>query len=132
MIIPETSVWVDYLNGVTSAATERLDYEFNNGSLAVLDLILCEVLQGYRDDREYEKVRRQFETVEFCETGGKAFAIAAANNFRYLRKKGITVRKTIDCLIATYCIEHGHILLHKDRDFDPFEKHLKLRVLHVS
>jgi predicted nucleic acid-binding protein len=132
VIIPETSVWVDYLNGAVSASTERLDHEFNNGSIATLDLILCEVLQGFRNDLEYEKVRRQFETVEVLETGGKAFAISAALNYRYLRKRGITIRKTIDCLIATYCIENGHILLHKDRDFDPFEKHLGLRVLYSS
>jgi hypothetical protein len=132
LIVPDTTVWVDYLNGVESTQTERLDYEFKNNSIAVLDLVLCEVLQGLPDERQATKVLKEFEAFEVFTTGGEALAIASARNYRYLRKRGITIRKTIDCLIATFCIENGHTLLHNDRDFDPFERHLGLSVLHPA
>jgi predicted nucleic acid-binding protein len=93
------------------------------------DLILCEVVQGFREDWKFERVASELRLLPILDSGGADMAIASARNYRVLRAKGITVRKTIDCLIATFCIEQGHVLLHRDRDFDPFEVHLGLRVI---
>jgi hypothetical protein len=99
-------------------------------SIGLADLILCEVLQGVRNLREFRRVQQDLESLHILNTGGAALAIASARNYCFLRSKGTTIRKTIDCLIATFCIEYGHSLLHNDRDFDPFEVHLGLRVIH--
>jgi hypothetical protein len=98
--------------------------------VGLIDLILCEVLQGVREEFTFAQVRRELLNFPVFNAGGSHVAIAAARNYRFLRQKGNTVRKTIDCLIATYCIESGGALLHRDRDFDPFEKYLGLRVIH--
>ena len=129
MILVDSSVWIDYFNGSETAATERLDGLLSREPLAVGDLILTEVLQGFADEREFLTAQRMLTSLQIVEVGGGAIAIQAARNFRALRRAGITIRKTIDTLIATRCIESGYELLHDDRDFDPFVKHLGLRVV---
>ena len=130
MVIVDTTVWIDYLAGTANAHTQWLDRELGAQPLALTEIILCEVLQGIRRDADFKAVRRNLEQFHIFETGTLQLAIAAAQNYRQLRQRGYTVRKTIDCLIATFCLEEGHSLLHKDRDFDPFETHLGLRVIH--
>lgn len=131
MVIVDTTVWVDYLRGVQNPETQWLNQELDRRRLGLTDVILCEVLQGIPDDRSFARVRRELRRFEVFATGGEELAVAAARNFRTLRQRGHTVRKTIDCLIATFCIRERHHLLHRDRDFDPFEKVLGLSVLHV-
>ena len=130
MVIVDTTVWIDYLAGVANAETIWLDRELTNQRLGLTDLIFCEVLQGVRTDAEFRRVRGELLDFEIFDTGGLSLALASARNYRTLRGLGHTVRKTIDCLIATFCLENDHTLLHRDRDFDAFEKHLGLRVLH--
>jgi len=129
MVIVDTTVWVDYLRGIRTPETEWLEREADKQRLGLTDLILCEVLQGVRDDHEFEQVLRELLKFELFETGGERLAIAAAQNFRKIRKKGRTIRKTIDCLIATFCILRGHSLLHRDNDFRHFEELLGLSVV---
>lgn len=130
MVIVDTTVWIDYLAGAANDQTSWLDRELDRQRLGLTDLILCEVLQGIRSDFAFDRVRLDLEKFHIFETGGINLAVAAAQNYRLLRRRGATVRKTIDCLIATFCLEAGHELLHRDRDFDPFEEHLGLRVAH--
>ena len=129
MILVDSSVWVDYFQGTITAQTAALDGLLGNDPLAIGDLILTEVLQGFQDDRDFNHARRLLTALTVVELGGQDIAIQAANNFRTLRKKGVTVRKTVDTVIATRCIESGYELLHNDRDFDPFVRHLGLRVV---
>ena len=129
MILVDSSVWIDYFKGVVTAQTEKLDRLLGQEPLAIGDLILTEVLQGFGADRDFQRARRMLASLEFVELGGQEIAIQAARNFRALRKLGVTVRKTIDTVIATRCIERGYSLLHNDRDFEPFAKHLGLRVV---
>ncbi len=130
MTIVDTSVWIDYLLDIENLQTLWLDRELASGGLGLTDLILCEVLQGVRGEKMFAKISRQLTKFPVFSTGGQELALASARNFRSLRTRGVTVRKTIDCIIATHCIRQGHILLHRDRDFDPFERHLGLRVVH--
>ena len=130
MVIIDTTVWIDYLRGVLNEHTEWLDRELNRQRMGLTDLIVCEVLQGIRSDTAFAQVRLDLTRFEIFNTGGTDMAIAAARNYRSLRKRGATVRKTIDCLIATFCLKAEHRLLHRDRDFDLFEQHLGLRVVH--
>lgn len=130
MVIVDTTVWVDYLRGDENPETNWLHKELDRRRIGLTDLILCEVLQGIRDDIEFVKVQRDLRSFEVFETGGVELSIAAARNFRKLRQRGRTVRKTIDCLIATFCLREGHSLLHRDRDYDPFEQELGLAVLY--
>lgn len=129
MILVDSSVWIDYFKGTITAQTTRLDGLLGNEPLAIGDLILTEVLQGFDKDRDFNQARRMLTTLTVVELGGQDIAIQAAKNFRTLRRKGVTVRKTIDTVIATRCMESGYELLHNDRDFDPFAKHLGLRVV---
>ena len=129
MVIVDTTVWIDYLGGAGNAETDWLDREADRQRLGLTDLILCEVLQGIRDDAAFGRVLRELRRFEIFETGGAELAIAAARNFRRLRQRGYRVRKTIDCWIATFCIREQHALLHRDRDFDPFETLLGLPVI---
>ena len=129
MILVDSSVWIDYFRGTVTPQTERLDGLLGQQPLAIGDLILTEVLQGFADDREFSTAQRMLGSLHVVDLGGREIAIQAAKNFRALRKAGITVRKTIDTLIATRCIESGYPLLHDDRDFDAFAKHLGLRVV---
>jgi predicted nucleic acid-binding protein len=130
MVIVDTTVFVDYLRGLRNAETEYFDRELGRLRFGLTDLILCEVLQGIRDERAFTRVLRELRRFEVFETGGHELEIAAARNFRSLRERGRTVRKTIDCLIATLCLRDGHSLLHRDRDFDHFEQILGLAVIH--
>src|SRR5579859_374413 len=131
MVIVDTTVWVDYFNGVASPQAEWLDRELDRQRLGLTDLILSEVLQGVRDEREAAQVRRALLRFEVLTMGGVPLAVAAAENYRALRAKGRTVRRTIDCWIATFCLLNDHSLLHNDSDFEPFEEFLALPVVHV-
>ncbi len=130
MVIVDTTVWVDYLNGVNTPEVEWFDREAERQRLGLLDVIVCEVLQGVSTDADAARVLRGLRRFAIFDTGGVVLAEAAARNYRRLRAHGRTVRKTIDCLIATYCLEHAHTLLHCDRDFDAFEDVLDLQVIH--
>ncbi len=127
MILVDSSVWIDYFNGVAAPKTDKLDQLLGRELLIMGDLILIEVLQGFRDDADFDRARTLLATLEFVALGGAELAIQAARNFRKLRRLGVTVRKTIDTVIATWCIENGHELLYADRDFEPFVKYLGLR-----
>jgi len=129
VVIVDTTVWIDYLRGAATEQAAWLDRELDRQRIGLTDLILCEVLQGVRGDATVARVQRELCKFIVCSTGGSRLAIAAARNYRFLRNQGRTVRKTIDCLIATFCLESGHALLHRDRDFDPFEDLLGLRVV---
>ena len=131
MVIIDSTVWIDYLRGNKNAQTDWLDRHFASRRFALLDLILGEVLQGFSDQTAFSEVRSGLLRFNILSTGGVDLAVAAAENFRRLRQKGYTVRKTIDCLIASYCLQNGHALLHRDRDFDPFEEVLGLQVVRV-
>lgn len=131
-VIVDTTIWIDYLGGASTTQTKWLEEEMDRQRLGILDLILCEVLQGIRDDSVYDQTRKALLNYEVYEMGGVQLAVTAARNYRALRTKGYTIRKTIDCLIATYCLLNGHALLHNDRDFEPFEKYLGLQVIHPS
>jgi len=131
MVIIDTTVWIDYLRGADNPETRWLERELQRQRLGLTDLILCEVLQGIRDQDSFAQVQTDLLKFLVFPTGGTALAVAAAQNYRDLRQQGYTVRKTIDSLIATFCLQAGHELLHRDRDFDPFEKVLGLRVVHA-
>jgi predicted nucleic acid-binding protein len=129
MILVDSSVWIDYFNGAITPQTERLDSLLGREPLAICDLILAEVLQGFADEGDFDDARKLLTCLTVIDLGGQEIAIQAARNFRVLRGLGVTVRKTIDSVIATRCIESGYNLLHADRDFDPFVKHLGLGVV---
>ena len=129
MILVDSSVWIDYFNGTITPQTEILDRLLSNQLLATGDLILTEVLRGFADERDFNEARKMLTSLIVVELGGQEIAIQAAKNFRALRNLGVTIRKTIDTVIATRCIESGYDLLHNDRDFDPFARHLGLRVV---
>jgi predicted nucleic acid-binding protein len=131
MVIIDTTVWIDYLRGVSNKETDYFDREVARQRFGLTDLILCETLQGISDEKSFRRVLTELRKFELLETGGSDLAIQAARNFRHLRRRGRTVRKTIDCLIATFCLEDGHSLLHRDRDFDHFEEVLGLMVVHA-
>ena len=128
MILVDSSVWIDFFRGNDTPQVERLDALFAQERIAVGDLILVEVLQGFRSEKDFSQARKTLDAFEFVELGGADIAVQAARNFRRLQSLGITVRKTIDTIIATKCIDAGYSLLHADRDFEPFETHLSLRV----
>ena len=129
MILVDTSVWIDYFRGAITAQTEKLDKLLGHEPLAIGDLILAEVLQGFADERDFNVARKLLTSLEVVDLGGQEVSIQAARNFRALRRLGVTVRKTIDTVIATRCIESGYDLLHHDSDFEPFVTHLGLRVV---
>jgi predicted nucleic acid-binding protein len=129
LILVDSSVWIDYFNGDITSQTDKLDRLLGQEPLAIGDLILVEVLQGFDNDREFAAAQKTLSSLTLIEIGGIDIAIAAARNYRALRRRGITVRKTIDTVIATRCIESGYDLLHSDRDFEPFARYLGLRVV---
>jgi len=129
LILVDSSVWIGYFRGEITAQTERLDRLLGQEPLAIGDLILLEVLQGFDHARDFDHARNLLTSLFVVELGGQEVAIKAARNFRKLRRLGVTVRKTVDTIIATRCIEDGYELLHCDRDFDAFEIHLGLRVV---
>jgi len=128
LILVDSSVWVDYFRGNNTPQTDRLDLLLGREPLAIGDLILAEVLQGFDSDRDFRQARRVLTSLLVVDLGGVEIAIQAAKNFRILRRRGVTIRKTIDTIIATRCIESGYELLYSDRDFDPFAQYLGLRV----
>ena len=130
MLIVDSTVWIDYFNGLENPQTDYLNNILDKTPILVGDLILAEVLQGFRHDPHFETARRTLGKFLQVEMVNPALAVQSARNYRFLRQKGVTVRKTIDSLIATYCIENDHELLHNDNDFDGYEKHLGLRVVH--
>jgi predicted nucleic acid-binding protein len=129
LILVDSSVWIDYFKGTVTAQTEKLDSLLGHEPLAIGDLILTEVLQGFAGETDFNRARKMLTSLDVVELGGQEIAVQAAKNFRTLRRLGVTVRKTIDTVIATRCIESGYDLLHSDRDFDPFAQHLGLRVV---
>lgn len=129
MILVDSSVWIDYFRGTITPQTDKLDMLLGHEPLAIGDLILTEVLQGFNDERDFNRARKMLTSLSVVELGGREIAVQAAKNFRALRALGVTVRKTIDTVIATRCIESGYDLLHSDRDFDPFVEHLGLRIV---
>jgi hypothetical protein len=130
VLVVDSTVWVDYFNGVVNPQTDYLDRVLGTTPVLVGDLILAEVLQGFREDVDFEKARRALSRYIQVEMVNPDVALQSARNYRQLRRKGITPRKTIDGLIATYCLENEHELLHNDSDFDGYERHLGLRVIH--
>jgi predicted nucleic acid-binding protein len=128
MTVVDTSVWIDYVNGVVNPQTNILDNELGKSRIATGDLVIVEFLQGFRTDKQYNQAKKLMDSLEYYDFVGRDMAVISAQNFRTLRKRGITIRKTIDVLIATFCIENGFDLLHNDKDFDPMEEILGLRV----
>ena len=131
MLVVDTTVWVDYFNGQINPETDYLDRALTEELILVGDLILAETLQGFRSDKDFMKAQAALSKFEQAEMVNGELALKSAQHYRALRKMGITVRKTIDCLIATYCIAENHSLLHRDVDFDAFEEHLGLQVIHA-
>ena len=127
MILVDTSVWIDYFNGIDSLETDTLDKALGNETVAIGDLILIEILQGFRTDKQYNMAKELLEPLQKFEMLGLDIAVRTADNYRTLRKKGITIRKTADIIIATYCIENNIPLLFTDRDFIPLVRHLGLQ-----
>jgi predicted nucleic acid-binding protein len=122
MILVDTSVWIDFFNGQVTPKTDALDDLLGREPILIGDLILTEILQGFRRDADYRKARTLLETLELRTLGGRQIAIAAADNYRTLRRRGITPRKTIDMVIGAYCLVHGLQLLHADRGFDVLKR----------
>lgn len=131
MILVDSSVWIDLFRGDDTPQTRLMRSILQNSSadLVLADLILLEVLQGFRSEQQAQSALQAMADLTCFNLGGKPLAILAASNYRQLRAQGFTVRSTLDCLIATFCIEHDFQLLHSDRDFIPFEQHLGLRVV---
>jgi predicted nucleic acid-binding protein len=127
VILVDSSVWIDYFRGTVTPQTEKLDSLLGVEPIATGDLILTEVLQGFTSERDFNQARTLMTSLVIVDLGGREVAIQAARNFRTLRALGVTVRKTIDTVIATRCIESGLALLYSDRDFDPFVEHLGLQ-----
>ena len=130
MVIIDTTVWIDYLRGFVTKETSWFERELTSQRFGLTDLILCEVLQGVADEAIARQVLRQLSLFQIYDTGGEDLAVATARNFRMLRQRGRTVRKTIDGLIATFCLGQGFSLLHCDRDYNHFEVVLGLSVIH--
>ena len=132
MILVDSSVWIDFFRNEPTLQAEWLDRNLGVEGLVVGDLILAEVLQGFKDDKGFNEARRLLGQLEQVNVGGTELAIEAARNYRRLRTAGVTVRGTVDVLIATRCMADGLRLLHSDRDFDAFEQHLGLRVVNCE
>lgn len=128
MIVADTSVWIDYLNGIESSNTDLLDQELLYNRIITGDIIIAELLRGFRNEKDYRKAKEIMDALEYYDFIGKEIAYKSAQNFRKMRKTGITIRKTIDVIIATFCIENNFLLLHNDRDFDAMEQFLGLKI----
>ncbi len=128
MIMVDSSVWIDYFNGAITPETNRLDELLKTEIIATGDLIYIEVLQGFRSNKDLATARELLDSLIFFEMLGKEIALKSAQNYRLLRQRGITIRKTIDVMIGTFCAINDLTLLHSDKDFDPMEKHLNLKV----
>ena len=129
MILVDSSVWIDYFDGNQTLQSDWLDSALGNKLIVMGDLILTEVLQGFQSDNDFKTARDLLLMIPFISMGGQTIALKSAANFRLLRKKGVTVRKTIDVIIGTFCIHNQLTLLHCDRDFDPMTQHLDLKTV---
>lgn len=129
MIVVDSSVWIDYFNGRKTEQTDLLHSLLGSTPIIMGDLILTEVLQGFQRERDFRIARDLMLRFPFMTMGGQALALESASNYRLLRRKGLTVRKTIDVMIGTFCIHHRLPLLHDDRDFEPIVKHLGLEII---
>jgi predicted nucleic acid-binding protein len=132
VILADTSIWIDYFNGTENIETDLLDSALNDGTVAMGDLIFLEILQGFRDDKEFSKAKKTLATLDQYELFGAHMVGRCADNYRFLRKKGLTVRKTIDLIIATFCIENKIQLLFSDKDYGPFVEFLKLKKIQTN
>ncbi|MCF6301507.1 MAG: PIN domain nuclease [Proteobacteria bacterium] len=126
MILVDTSVWIDYFNGKKSEESDALDSALSDGIVAIGDIIFLKILQGFKNDKDYNRAKKTLVTLDQYELFGHVMVNSCADNYRLLRKKGITIRKTVDVIIATFCIENKIPLLFSDRGFEPFVKHLNL------
>ncbi len=131
MMLVDSSVWINYFNGNKTINTDWLDTTLGNKPIIIGDIILTEVLQGFQNDKEFNTAKNLLLNFPVINMIGQDIAIQSAINYRFLRKKGITVRKTIGIIIGTFCISNGLSLLHDDRDFDLLERHLKLKVIRI-
>jgi predicted nucleic acid-binding protein len=129
MILVDSSVWIDYFNGQKTAQADWLDSALGNIPIIMGDLILTEVLQGFQNDHDFKIARNLLLTFQFMPMGGQELALESALNYRILRKKGVTVRKTIDVMIGTFCLNYQLPILYQDKDFDPMVKFLKLKAV---
>jgi predicted nucleic acid-binding protein len=129
MILVDSSVWIDYFNGKITPQTDWLDSALGREIIILGDLVLTEVLQGFKNDRDFNEAKELLSNFQFMEMLGRELAIKSAENNRFLRKKGVTVRKSVDVMIGTFCIHHDISLLHDDQDFAPLVKHLKLNAV---
>lgn len=127
MILVDSSVWVDHFRNADNGCVRHLRAS-NVNEILVGDLVLLEVLQGARDDNHATQLATRLQRFQVASLSSEKLAVASARNYRHLRSRGITIRKTIDLIIATFCITHDHELLHSDRDFAPFAQHLGLRL----
>ena len=130
VVIAESSVWINLLRNNETAQTAWLRGHLGKPGLCIVDLILCKVLQGAGDQRSFRQILTMLTRLPILDTGGVDLAMTSAENYQTLHKRGITIRSTIDCLLATFYMREGYALLHNDRDFDPFEEHLGLKVIH--
>jgi predicted nucleic acid-binding protein len=128
MVVVDTTVWIDYVHGLDTPHTNALDNELLRNQVVTGDLLITEFLQGFRSGKDYEAAKGIMDSLIYYDMLGKYIAIQSAVNFRLLRRNGVTIRKTIDVIIGTFCIEHDFPLLHNDRDFEPMEKYLGLRI----
>ena len=131
MILVDSSVWIDYFNGNKTSQTDWLDSSLGNIPIIIGDLILTEVLQGFQNDKDFKMAKDLLLGIPLMPMGGQALALESAMNYRFLRRKGVTVRKTIDIIIGTFCIHNQLILLHCDKDFDPMVKYLDLEIIDI-
>jgi len=131
MILIDSSVWIDYFNGNQTSKTDWLDSSVGNTPIIIGDLILTEVLQGFQSEKDFKIAKDLLLNIPFVTLGGKALALESAMNYRILRREGVTVRKTIDIIIGTFCIHNQLSLLHCDRDFDPMVKFLGLKIIDI-
>ena len=131
MILVDSSVWIDYFNGIQTSQTDWLDSSLGNTPIIIGDLILTEVLQGFQSDKDFKIAKDLLWGIPFMAMGGQQLALESAMNYRFLKKKGVTVRKTIDVIIGTFCIHNQFTLLHCDRDFDPMVKFLGLEIIDI-
>ena len=129
MTFVDSSVWVDYFNGIQTWQTDKLYQLLADKLIVIGDIVLAEVLQGFRSDKDFHKAKEALNALPCYNVCGKEIAIKSANNFRFLRKKGTTIRKTVDMIIGTFCIENNYTLLHDDKDFEPLAKYLRLKVV---
>ena len=129
MILVDSSVWIDYFNGIQTWQTDKLDHLLEQEFIIIGDIILAEVLQGFREDKHFTEAKEALTALPLFDICGYKIALKSVENYRLLRRRGITIRKTIDMIIGTFCIENRYTLLHDDKDFDHLEKHLKLKAV---